>query len=189
MCSRRKNIRGTFARPEYSSRFSARKISLGNLLHRQDFWKRSVGDVSQPCRESIIRSKDLFPFRPRLVFRLRASALDVALDFTLFALRDIWIFNQLFNQPRLLRSSANPASRPTLSCGELFNACRETGYLYESTCQRDFSILCLCFPATYDINDCTTLSIIVPSICNNNTWNGASHKFNLSNAQLNDQIE
>lgn len=142
----------------------------------------------------VIGGEDLFSFRPRVVFRLHASALDVAFDFTLFALRDIWIFNRPL-QPRLLFSSANPASRPTLSpsCGELFSIPRETGYLCESMCQRDFTILCLCFFAiTYDINGHTTLSITMPCIahiCSNNIfeidWAHESVKFNLLDAQTN----
>lgn len=58
--------------------------------------------ASQRYRESIVRSEDLFSFRPRIVFRLRASALATS-RLTLLYLR--WGTSEY-----LIGSSTNPAS-------------------------------------------------------------------------------
>lgn len=116
------------------ARLSDRNIHR-DILHVNDIpWQssssrwRTFGNGN--CRRCTSQRYKNSVIRTRFRFEL-AQFLDrfyVALDFTLFALRDIWIFNRLFSQPRLLCSSANPASRPTPSpsCGELFNARRET---------------------------------------------------------------
>lgn len=112
MCCRRKNIYGTFVRPEYIYRdFSvSNDIPWQSSPHRQNFRKRDLLEihrnaVSNAISKSVIRSKDLFFLSISHSFQITSSAHsahDVALDFTLFALRDSWIFNRLF--------STNPAS-------------------------------------------------------------------------------